>query len=120
MLLLAFLIGHLQNFIDWHHVQPSMVLHELAHAWAFRFLDPQTRAALKTAFEHARQSGRYESVLRSDNTRGRAYALTDVEEYFAELSEAYFGQNDFHPFVRAELRVFDPEGFVVIERAWKH
>lgn len=113
-------IANLQNFIAWHHDQPSMVLHELAHAWAFRFLDAQTRAALTTAFEHARQSGKYESVLRSDNTRVRAYALTDVNEYFAELSEAYFGQNDFHPFVRAELRAFDPEGFAVIERAWTH
>ena len=25
-------------------------------------------------------------------------------EYFAEASEAFFGTNDFYPFVRAELR----------------
>lgn len=111
-------IGNLQNFLAWHHEQPSMVLHELAHAWVFRFLDQQTRAALATAFEHAQRSGKYEAVLHWDKKRVRAYALTDVNEYFAELSEAYFGQNDFYPFVRAELSEFDPDGFAVVERAW--
>ena len=31
-------------------------------------------------------------------------------EYFAEASEAYFGTNDFFPFVRIELRRHDPIG----------
>ncbi|MGO9112581.1 MAG: hypothetical protein ACLP9L_25400 [Thermoguttaceae bacterium] len=29
----------------------------------------------------------------------RHYALTDHKEFFAEMSEAYFGMNDFFPFV---------------------
>ena len=31
-------------------------------------------------------------------------------EYFAELSEAYFGTNDFYPFVRGELQTTRPAG----------
>ena len=39
-------------------------------------------------------------------------------EYFAELSESYFGTNDFYPFIRAELKVHDPRGFEVLKAAW--
>jgi hypothetical protein len=41
-----------------------------------------------------------------------------VDEYFAELSEAYFWVNDFYPFVRAELREHDPAGYAAVEAAW--
>jgi len=35
--------------------------------------------------------------------------MTNAKEYFAESTEAWFGVNDFYPFVRAELKQFDPE-----------
>ena len=41
-----------------------------------------------------------------------------MHEYFAELSEAYFGENDFYPFNREELKAFDLEGFEAIESLW--
>ena len=44
--------------------------------------------------------------------------MKNPREFFAELSEAYFGQNDFFPFTREQLRAFDPESFKVIEEAW--
>ena len=33
------------------------------------------------------------------------------KEFFAEMSEAYFGMNDFFPFNRAELKVSEPETY---------
>jgi hypothetical protein len=39
-------------------------------------------------------------------------------EYFAEASEAFFGKNDFHPFVRSELKQNDPEMFVLLKKLW--
>jgi hypothetical protein len=39
-------------------------------------------------------------------------------EYFAESSEAYFGTNDFYPFVRAELKAHDPEMFKLVGELW--
>ncbi len=48
----------------------------------------------------------------------RHYALTDPKEFFAEMTEAYFGTNDFFPFVRAELQRSDPETFALLEEIW--
>ena len=40
-------------------------------------------------------------------------------EYFAEASEAYFGTNDFYPFVRQELEQHDPEMFLLLKKLWR-
>ena len=48
----------------------------------------------------------------------RAYAMNNVAEYFAELSEAYFGLNDYHPFTRGQLEAHDPEGLRAVAEAW--
>ena len=48
----------------------------------------------------------------------KAYAATRMEEYFAESCEAYFAVNDFYPFVRAELREYDPDIYKIIERVY--
>jgi len=97
--------------------QPAMIIHELAHAFEAQGLGPG-RAKLKSAYQAAKKLGRYESVRRRGGGKDRAYALTDVHEYFAELSEAYFGENDFYPFNREELKAFDLEGFEAIESLW--
>jgi len=107
-------------FLDWSHEQPFMILHELAHAYADRWLpldDPLERE-LEAAFVKAQDSGRYEQVLHWDGATTRHYAMTNVKEYFAEGTEAWLGCNDFHPFVAAELRVFDPPLAAVLAKIW--
>ncbi|HEU4754515.1 MAG TPA: hypothetical protein VFU47_15510, partial [Armatimonadota bacterium] len=110
-------IASAETFLKWTHEQPSMVLHELAHGYHHRVLG-YGNPEVKQAYEHALRSKSYESVLHWDGKNARAYALNNDQEYFAELSEAYFGTNDFYPFVRAELQRHDPEGFRAVERAW--
>jgi hypothetical protein len=98
--------------------QPNLVLHELAHAYHDLVLttgDP----AIMAAYEKALASGLYDSVERHDGTRERAYALKSHREFFAELSEAYFGRNDYFPFTREQLQAYDPESFKVIAEAWE-
>jgi hypothetical protein len=97
--------------------QPWMVLHELAHAYHHQALE-YSHEGIAKAFAAARESGSYEEILRCNGNRERAYGMNNAQEYFAELSEAYFGVNDFYPFVRAEVREFDPAGFEVLESAW--
>ena len=46
----------------------------------------------------------------------RAYALNGPNEYFAELTEAYFGKNDFYPFNRDDLKHHDPDGFRLVDQ----
>ncbi len=40
-------------------------------------------------------------------------------EWFAEATEALFGTNDFHPYVRSELREVDPQGAALVEKLWR-
>jgi hypothetical protein len=96
-----------------HFRQPWAVLHELAHAYhdqVLGFEDP----AIKAAWERFRDSHRYEAVLQIDGRKEKHYGLTDYKEFFAEMSEAYFGMNDFFPFNRAELKREEPELFSLL------
>lgn len=102
---------------------PSLVLHELAHAYHDRVL-PKGFADRELREAHARAvaSGTYDHVGQRDArggvSRDRAYALTNPMEFFAELSEAYFSRNDFFPFDRAELERAGPESGRLVERLW--
>lgn len=102
---------------------PVFVLHELAHAYHDRvlskgFANPEIRAA----HDQAKATGRYEKVERRDAqgriSTGRAYALTNPQEYFAETTEAFFGTNDFFPFNREQLKQADPVGYALMEKMW--
>jgi hypothetical protein len=110
-------IGNLEHFLSWHAEQPFLVLHELSHAYQDRVLG-NDNPTIRKAYDLAVSSHRYESVLYIRGGKLRAYALNNAAEYFAELSEAYFGKNDFYPFVRGELEEFDPAGFQMIEKLW--
>lgn len=112
-------IGSADNFLSWTQQQPWMVLHELAHAYHDRFLprgfeNPDLAAAHKRGLE----SKKYDAVLHWDGKTTGHYAKNNPMEFFAEASEAYFGQNDFYPFVNAELRTHDPETFALIAKVW--
>jgi fructan beta-fructosidase len=98
--------------------QPWVILHELAHAYhdqVLGFDDPRVIAA----YEKYKASGRGEKVLRHDGKRVRHYALTDHKEFFAEMTESYFGSNDFFPFNRAELKEAEPEVFDLMVHVWE-
>jgi len=110
-------IGNAKKFIEWSPKQPMMILHELAHAYHDQVLGFEDKS-IHAAYAQARSGGRYESVRRNNGKTERAYALTDEHEYFAEASEAFFGTNDFYPFVRAELKAHDPELDRILEEVW--
>ena len=110
-------IANAARFVEWSREQPWMVLHELAHAYHDRELG-HAHAGVRAAFERARAAKALESVLHWDGGRVKAYALENDQEFFAEASEAWFGTNDFWPFVRAELRDWDPEVAKLMQEAW--
>ncbi|XGV98146.1 MAG: hypothetical protein ACAF41_04255 [Leptolyngbya sp. BL-A-14] len=111
-------VSNTRNFVQWSHTdQPWMLLHELAHAYHFRVLG-DTYGGIQRAYQHAVQQGLYQSVAYVKGGKKKAYALTNETEYFAELSEAYFGKNDFYPFTRAELKTYDPVGYQLMQTAW--
>ncbi|MEA3368393.1 MAG: hypothetical protein U9R68_09805, partial [Planctomycetota bacterium] len=97
--------------------QPFAVLHELSHAYHDQVLGWDYKPIIR-AYKKALESKRYESVLLRGHRKGRHYALTNHKEFFAEMTEAYLGTNDFWPFVRWELREADPETYRLLERIW--
>jgi hypothetical protein len=112
-------IGNAVNFVRWSRAaQPSMVLHELAHAYEHRVLGAG-HAGIAAAYENAMDQKLYDSVKHVLGGTQRAYAATNSKEYFAELTEAYLGKNDFYPFTRAELERHDPQGFRLMQGVWK-
>ncbi len=110
-------LGDADRFIKSERRQPMLLLHELAHGYHDQVWG-WGPAELEEAYKSAVESKTYDSVLIYNGRRGRAYAMTDRKEYFAEVSEAYFGTNDIYPFVRAELREHDPAVFKLLERLW--
>lgn len=102
---------------------PNFALHELAHAYHYRFLRMGFgNLEISGAYKEAIASGKYDKVERTDSkgriSIERAYAMTTPQEYFAETSEAYFGRNDFFPFTRDELKGHDPLMFELLASLW--
>jgi hypothetical protein len=112
-------VANARAFLAWTLDQPSMVLHELAHGYHHRFLpsgydNPEIRAV----YEDAREAKLYDAVLRRGGKTERAYAMNNPMEYFAESTEAFFGVNDFYPFVRVELQKHDPRMYELLKKLW--
>jgi hypothetical protein len=111
-------ISNLKNFLEWAQTdQPLMTIHELAHAYLFLVLG-ENHLLLQSAWRNVHRKNLYKSVGYVHGGTRVAYALTNKFEYFAELSEAYFGQNDYYPFRSTELEDYDPIGFDLMEHAY--
>lgn len=113
-------LANCENFLNWTRDQPWMVLHEMAHGYHHQYLpkgfdNPEVLAV----YQSAKQAGLYDSILRISGKKEKAYALNNQQEYFAEQTEAFFGTNDFFPFVKAELREHDPQMHELLGKLWK-
>jgi hypothetical protein len=96
---------------------PSVVLHELAHAFhdqTIGFDDPRVVAA----WEKFCKNESYKSVMTTLGHNRDHYGLTNPQEFFAEMTESYFGTNDFYPFVAGELQQAEPEVFALLKEIW--
>ncbi|MDG2351335.1 MAG: hypothetical protein P8L35_00785 [Acidimicrobiales bacterium] len=84
---------------------------------------------ISEAYEAAMSAGIYDAVHRriiegagesklGEDNLVEAYAATARTEYFAELTEAWFWENDYYPHNREELLEHDPLGVAAIKAAW--
>jgi hypothetical protein len=97
--------------------QPWVILHELAHAYhdqVLGFDNPRIIAA----WDQFKTSGKGDEALLFNGERVKHYGLTNQMEFFAEMTEAYFGSNDFHPFNRAQLKTEFPELYELLAEIW--
>lgn len=111
-------IYRVKDWIKERGYMPLVLLHELAHAYHWYL-----------GFDRVDVLNAYNSVKQSKNNLYRnipfilgglrdAYALTNQMEYFSELTESYFGLNDFYPFNKDELREYDNIGYKMMETVW--
>ena len=96
---------------------PMLLLHELAHAFHSQQLGYKHSEVLK-AYRRAKASKTYDLVKRKNSKPQVAYAMNNQMEYFAETTEAYFGENDFYPFNRVDLKKHDPVMYQLLARIW--
>lgn len=96
---------------------PYVVLHELAHAYHDQVLSFD-HPGVEAAYRQAKERELYEDVLLFTGRNVRHYALTNPKEFFAEMTETYFGVNDFYPFVRAELKQYDEPTYLMLQEIW--
>jgi hypothetical protein len=100
-----------------NHRMPWVTLHELAHGYhdqVLGFDEPRVKAAWKKF----RENEKYKSILTNRWGEHEHYGRTNPMEFFAEMTEAYFGSNDFYPFVSGELKQAEPEIFALMEEIW--
>jgi hypothetical protein len=113
-------VANARNFLKWTERQPWMALHELAHGYHHQFIKSGFgNVEVQTAYDRAMKDRRYHSVARNNGRHEKAYAATSPIEYFAETTEAYFGTNDFYPFVRKELEQHAPDMFALLKKLWR-
>jgi hypothetical protein len=114
--------AHIPNAEDFlspyeNHRMPWVVLHELAHGYhdqVLGFDEPRVKAA----WIKFRDSGKYKSILTNRWGMAEHYGMTNQMEFFAEMTESYFGSNDFYPFVPGELQQAEPEIFALMGEIW--
>ncbi|MBI1248539.1 hypothetical protein GC197_11955 [bacterium] len=110
-------IAHAKEFLQQTIAQPFMLLHEMSHGYHDQVLGYDNSDVLAT-YKQAKKSKAYDQVRHIEGSLREAYAIEDEKEYFSECTEAYFGTNDFYPFVKAELKQHDVEGFHLMEKLW--
>ncbi len=116
-------ISNITNFLSWTQLnQPSMVMHELAHAYHHRELGYSYMPIIES-YDNAMQNHLYDWVSYHAGNGvyfdQEAYATTNEKEYFSELTEAYLGENDYYPFIREELEIHDPMGYNLVADIWQ-
>ncbi len=109
-------VKHLLDRGQWAK-HPYVVLHELAHAYHDQVLSFDNQEVIDV-FEAMKEKGSYENVLLYTGRKVKHYGLNNHKEYFAESTEAYFGVNDFYPFVRAELKEHDRPMYDLMVKIW--
>jgi len=112
-------IANAKNFVSWTYEQPWMLMHELAHSYHFLFLPGGfDNKEIKSVYDADMATKKYDQVLYYNGKARKHYAKTNQMEFFSECTEAYFGQNDFYPFVNAELKTYDPEAYKLMVDIW--
>jgi hypothetical protein len=110
-------IGSCRNFERWQEFQKFVLLRYLAYAYYDKYLKEQ-KSQIDSAYRKTLKDGLYTSVLRFDGKEVRHPALNNPKEYFARMTESYYGLSDHYPFIQFELSQHDPNTPVLLTKLW--
>jgi hypothetical protein len=119
--------GHVEiydaiQYTQWIREQPSMLFHELVHAYEHRE-GSRVVDDINKVYEKVMKTGKYDKVQYIYGQEIQHYCKNNAMEYLAETSEAFFStkhfRNDFYPFIHTELKEYDPDGYEMIIRVFK-
>jgi hypothetical protein len=119
--------GHVEiydaiQYTQWIREQPSMLFHELVHAYEHRE-GSRVVDDINEVYNKVMKTGKYDSVKYIYGQEIQHYCKNNAMEYLAETSEAFFStahfRNDFYPFIHTELKEYDPDGYNMIIRVFK-
>ena len=99
-------LAHLAT--DVYNRHQSIAVHELAHAVDFDAVSQKTRDRIAAL---------YDARVRSGGPFPTRYSRSNADEYFAELSAAYFGQGS-NSRDAAFLRRHDPEAYALLREIY--
>lgn len=124
-------ITNYKYYVDWTaQNQPFMVLHELCHLYHDQGLGGDANSDINMAYNNAKNKGLYKTyyyrtslsdqkgTAYEESGTNKCYCMNDAWEFFSEMSEAYWGENDYFPFNYAQLKQHDPVAFSVMEKIW--
>lgn len=111
------------DFATMNGVHRYFLIHEFAHAYHHYELGGLAdglglNGEIKATYSQAMERKLYDRVKNAYGKMVKAYAAKNEQEYFAELSNTYFGGGTEYPFNRADLRKHDPVGYKMVQRAW--
>ena len=109
-------IGDMRSFLGHTRHKPFLMLHELAHGYHERILTSDEDKEIRAIYDRAMKKDLYKNVLQYHGKTGKAYAATVYKEYFAEVVVAFYGTCRNYPFVRAELKQYDPDACAFVEK----
>jgi hypothetical protein len=110
-------IGSSDNFQRWQEFQKFILLRYLAYTYYDKYLQNR-KEQIDSAYSKTLNSGKYTSVLRFDGKKVRHPALNNPKEYFATMTESYYGLSDHYPFIQFELRQYDPNTCNLMTKFW--
>jgi hypothetical protein len=111
-------IGNIRLFSQYPaEIRFTIVLHELAHAYHDQVLGAGNPEIL-AAYQQAMAQKLYQLADYRQGHQTNAYAETNFQEYFAELSAAYLAWNNGFPQRRADIEKLDPVGYRLMQKIW--
>ena len=96
-----------RNFVEWTLQQPWLVLHELAHGYHHRFITHRYKIPRSSPPSAGRRDPCETIPCSLQPGVRKGLRPRRCRRVFAESTEAFFGTNDFYPFVRPELKEHD-------------